>query len=238
MNVVRLSALSTERLYRQEVFLVLISVRGWVDPMAVVRPEGLSQWKMPMTLSGMEPANFLLVAHFLIQQRHRFPPNMYVPGSLSQVCTVSLSLPSSVPQLPWLHCPDCSKWPVCRTFFKINVRDQKKLLLIQFRNSPEIKHCKIYLFEHGILSSDDRKLGRSSQKANSAISSLDFLTTGLLCSLCSVGRKPLGAVRCTNFTLLLFSFRAMCSENDGTRLKAHRHVQSRLAPVICLVSLS
>jgi len=62
--------------------------------------------------------------------------------------------------------------------------------------------------------------------------------TGLLCSLCSVGRKPLGAVRCTNFALLLFSFRAMCSGNDGTWLKAHRHVQSRLAPVICLVSLS
>jgi hypothetical protein len=55
------------------VSIVLISVRGWINPRAIVRPEGLSQWKLWMTPLGIKPATFWLVVQCLNQLRQCVP---------------------------------------------------------------------------------------------------------------------------------------------------------------------
>ena len=43
-------------------FPLLIYVRGWDNPKIIARPDGLCQWKIPMTLSAIETATFRVVA--------------------------------------------------------------------------------------------------------------------------------------------------------------------------------
>jgi hypothetical protein len=80
---VRLSALSAGLPLLQGRFLVLISVRGWVGPRAIVGLEGLGWLKNLMTSSRIEPATSRLVTQCFNQLLSRVLPILVILSCLN-----------------------------------------------------------------------------------------------------------------------------------------------------------
>jgi hypothetical protein len=84
-------------LYPPGRFVVLISVRGWVDPRGTVRMKELGKLKKS-TSSGLDPATFRLAAQCLNQLRYCVTPKLSlylitIPWRHAEGCRYSSSTP-------------------------------------------------------------------------------------------------------------------------------------------------
>jgi len=92
---------------------ILISARGWVEHGAMVRPEGLSQKRIPITPSGIETLTFWIVAQCLNQPLQRLRSSIhpvraerdvrYVDSWILIVSTQLRSPHQSIQEMKWIR---------------------------------------------------------------------------------------------------------------------------------------
>jgi hypothetical protein len=94
-NRKRLSSLRTGRLYPQEISMLLISVSDGFDPRAMVGPDGLLQWKIPLIPSRIASVTFGLLTQFLDQLRQGVTSLQYIHYKIKGASAIQLYIPES-----------------------------------------------------------------------------------------------------------------------------------------------
>jgi hypothetical protein len=142
--------------FPQEIFLALISVRGWVNSRAIVWPEELCQWKIPMKPSGIDPATFRLVAQCLLRQR---VPHPYICIQYIYIYIYIFLPPFGTlwPVITCIFCFICKKqifnWCICIFRRKVcNKVSGCTASLVSKNNILSTNKLKLMFLRHSVIS--------------------------------------------------------------------------------------